>query len=291
MFIMKNILTPIVCLISSLSVSLAQSDSSAPLVEEQLPAVPTYEQFQAAFPSAIKSGETGKVGHNAEIQVQEGQVFLNGSDTSKLMESYGNLPSQYQGAIVALDEAYVITFNFDAIGYVKDDEKGDLDADELLEAFTQGEEEGNKQRVAAGLDTLTTVGWSFEPKYNETTNNLEWALLLKSGDGTETVNHNIKLLGRKGVTDATLICDPSQLTSLRPMLDQTLGGFAYTSGNKYSEFQEGDKISEYGLKALMVGGGILAVSKFGKLWKLIAGGVIAIGLFIKSKFSGKKATE
>ena len=258
---------------------------------------PTIEEIRKAFPSAVPAGATGKVGGNGEVKVHEGQIFLNSSDTAKLMESYGNLPASYDGAIVAIDESYVITFMFDAIGYVKDDEKEDLDSSEMLEVHKERQEQANEQRASQGVGSLDIEGWALEPKYNETTNNLEWALILRDEEGGKHVNHNIKVLGRKGVSNVTLICDPETLEALRPTLDMTLAGFNYTAGNKYSEFKEGDKVSEYGLKALIVGGGIFAAGKLGifallaKFWKAIVGGIVVVGAVIKSKLTGKKQQE
>jgi len=263
----------------------------------EAPAIPTIEERKVQFSSIKAPGESGNIGSHAQIKVHENQFFLGGGDTAKLMKSYGNLPSSYDGAIVANDESYLITFLFNDSGYVKDDEKEELDAAEILATFKASDEEGNKQRKAAGLDTLTTVGWAFEPRYNETTNNLESALILQSGDGSQTVNHKIQILGRKGYIDAVLLCDPSQLEALRPMLDETLAGFEYNAGNKYAEFQEGDKIAEYGLKGLLIGGGLLAAGKLGlfallgKFLKPIGLGIVAVGAGIvkfKDKIFGSK---
>lgn len=268
------------------------SNAQDPVAEEAIveDAPITFDDWKANYSSALPSGDTGKVGNIAQIKVQKDQVYLNGANASQLMVDYGNLPSSYSGAIVALDESYVITFNFENSGYVKDDEKEDLDADELLEAFKESDGPSNEARREAGLDTLTTTGWAFKPKYNESTNNLEWAIIFKDSSGGETVNHEIKLLGRKGVMNATLLCDPSQLESLRPMLDETLAGFEYTDGNKYSQFEEGDKIADYGLMGLMLGGGFLAAKLgfFAKFWKFIVAGVVGFFVLIKKAF--KKVT-
>lgn len=290
---MKNIYLIIPCLLAFMNFALAQA---APMVDatEEVQGPIMLEEIKQHFPSAKGAGEVAKLGSNATITVQEGQFFLNGSDTKKLMEMWGNLPQSYKGGILANDESYVITFTFNPIGYVKDDEKQNLDADELLEQLIEMQEAANKERKKVGKETLTVTGWATEPKYNEETNNLEWALKLKAEDGTETVNHNIKILGRKGVTDATLICDPATLDSLLPTLDNTLATFAYTQGNKYSEYKEGDKVAEYGLKALMLGGGVYAASKMGlfallgKFWKAIVAGIIVVGAALKSFIFGKK---
>lgn len=294
---MKLIKKSIIASLALTSWAIAQEPSSeAPAAnaqeQEMLPT--TYEDFKEAFRSALPAGETGTIGNSSQIKVQENQVFLNGSDAAELMENYGNLPSTYHGAIVAIDESYVITFKFEETGYVKDDEKDELDADELLKSFKESEKAANEARKEAGLGSSTIVGWAFEPKYNESTNNLEWAIIAQDETGTQYVNHEIKILGRKGVMDAVLICDPSMLESLRPMLDETLAGFEYLEGNKYSEFKEGDKIAEYGLTGLIVGGGLLAAGKLGffavigKFWKLIVGGIVAFFALIKNKIFGRK---
>lgn len=250
----------------------------------------TFDSWKETFTSAQPAGETGKLGTDATIKVQENQMFLSNSDTTKLMRMFGNPPGVYAGSIQAIDNSYTIIFDFESTGYVEDDEKGDLDADKILKAFQESEEEINKQRQAQGYGTLTTVGWAFKPKYNEATNNLEWAITFEDGEGYQTVNHKIKLLGRRGVMNATLLCDPELLSSLRPMLDETLAGFEYTDGNKYSQFEEGDMIAEYGLTGLMLGGGLLAAKLgfFSKFWKIIVAGVVGFFAVIGKFF--KKAT-
>jgi uncharacterized membrane-anchored protein len=58
-----------------------------------------------------------------------------------------------------------------------------------------------------------------------------------------------------------------------------LGGFEFTSGNKYSEFVRGDKIAEYGLAGLIVGGTGVALLKSGllqKFGKAIVVGIVAL---------------
>lgn len=247
----------------------------------------TYDDFKVNFKSALPVGEIGNL-KNAEITVGENQVYLNGTDTSRLMASYGNLPTTYNGSLVELNEYYNIVFEFENIGYVKDDEE--LDADKILKALKEADTAANEARKAQGLSTLHTVGWEIPPYYNQDTNNLEFALRFRDETGETFVNHTVKILGRKGSMNVVLICDSEDLSSLRPMLEKSLASFQYTSGNKYSEYQEGDKIAEYGLTGLIAGGALFAAAKWGgKLWKLIIVGAIAVFAFfakIKNKIFG-----
>ena len=82
-------------------------------------------------------------------------------------------------------------------------------------------------------------------------------------------------------------------------IDALLADYAYTDGNKYSEWREGDKVAEYGLTALIAGGAGIAAAKlglFGKMWKVILAAfiamkkllvvvVLAIAAFVKKLFS------
>ena len=86
-------------------------------------------------------------------------------------------------------------FEFEDVGYVKDDEKDSLDANALLESIKQGTEAGNKERRKRGWATMTILGWETPPRYNETTHNLEWAIRGQS-EGEPVINHNTRLLGR-----------------------------------------------------------------------------------------------
>lgn len=242
---------------------------------------------------------TGEVGSHANIEIPEGFRFLSGSETAKVMELFGNLPSEYEGMIGPEDLDWFVVFEFEDAGYVKDDEKDELDADELLEALQEGDKAQNEQREKLGLDTLSTVGWAVEPNYNESTNNLEWGIILESSNGNQNINFLTKLLGRHGIMHTTLICDTEDLETVLPQYQKLLTGYGYNSGQTYADYEEGDKVAEYGLKALVAGGAIFAAAKLGlfgtialwfkKAFKLVIAGVIAIGVFLKRLVTGKKA--
>jgi len=227
--------------------------------------------------------------------------FLNGADTATLMNMYGNLPDDYEGALSTEDLNWTVIFQYADEGHVKDDEKDDLDADKLLKQRKEGEEEGNKERTRQGFDTLTIVGWAVEPKYNETTNNLEWGLLLQSGDGSRTVNYQTKLLGREGFMDVTLLCNPEDLDGIMSEYQALLGSFAYVPGKTYGEYEKGDKLASYGLTALIAGGAAYGAVKTGllgtilvffkKLWYVVVAAIVAVWNGIKRFFGRITGTE
>jgi uncharacterized membrane-anchored protein len=219
----------------------------------------------------------GKLGSMAQIAIPSGYRFTDGAGASKMLEFYGNPPSEkYLGMLATEDfNEHSILFRFDDTGYIKDDEKDSLDADSMLKSIQEGTKAGNEQRRQLGLEELETVGWAVPPRYNDKTNNLEWATKLRSlRDGSVTVNHNTRLLGRHGVMRVTLLCSPSELAPLLPRYQELLTAFQYIDGERYAQFDSRtDKIAKYGLTGLVAGTGAFAAAKMGLFAKL--GGLIA----------------
>ena len=233
----------------------------------------------------------GSLGTLAEVRVPEGYVFAGGDDTRRIMEAMQNPPTGTElGFVSPLRPTWFVVFEFDEIGYVKDDEKNSLDADALLSSIQKGNEAVNQERKKRGWSTLTIVGWEVPPAYNPDTNNLEWAIKGRSDNGF-VVNHNTRVLGRKGVMKTTLVTDPFRLKQVLPEYRTLLASFNYTGGNKYAEFRRGDKIAQYGLAALIVGGaGAVAVKSglFKWLWKVLVVAALAVAGLLKGLFGRKR---
>lgn len=216
---------------------------------------------------------SGKIGNRAEIVIPQGYRFTDGAGAGKMLELLGNPPSAHHLGMLAPEalDGHFITFSFDDEGYVKDDEKDKLDADSLLETLRENQIAGNEHRTKMGLDELEIIGWAVPPRFNDRTKNLEWAIKLRSkGDNSIGINHDTRVLGRKGVMKVRLLCSPEELESLLPNYQKILDGFSYTEGERYADFsvEKGDKIAEYGLTALIAGGGAFALAKSGLLGKL-----------------------
>lgn len=238
-----------------------------------------------------KTEGSGPLGNIATLNVPSGYRFTGSAGTIKLMEAYGNLTGGDElGYISPLDMGWFAVFQFDDCGYVKDDEKDKLDASEILEQLQEGQKQANEELSKRGMSTLEVLGWQTPPFYNTQTNNLEWAIRLRGSDGSQVVNYKTKLLGRRGVMDVVLVCGEEELPTVVPEYQNLLKGFGFKKEESYAAFSKGDKIAEYGLTGLIVGGGLLVAAKSGllaKLWKPIVAGVIGIGAILKRIFVGK----
>jgi uncharacterized membrane-anchored protein len=235
-----------------------------------------------------KGPSVGELGTHAQLKVPEGYLFVGAKDTRTIMEANHNpITGHEMGFVAPAGEDWFAVFEFDDVGYVKDDEKDSLDARALLDSIEEGTEAGNKERVKRGWPTMTILGWETPPRYNDITHNLEWAIRAQS-EGAPVVNHNTRVLGRGGVMEVTLVTDPTTLAATLPKFKAMLEGFQFKEGHKYAEFRAGDKTAAYGLTGLIVGGGTAALVKTGAfkwLWKVIAAGAAGVAALARKLFS------
>lgn len=221
----------------------------------------------------------------AQIELPEGYAFAGPEDARGILRSMGNRPSGSElGLLIpnAEDQNWFIVLSWQPVGYVKDDEKGKIDADALLESIQEATEDGNAWRKENNIPALRVTGWAEPPRYDERTNNLVWATIAQSEGGSRSVNYNMRLLGRRGIVSAVLVEDVERLAASKPFAYAAMDKFSFKSGSMYSEWKQGDKVAEYGLTALVAAGaGATAVKLgfFGFLAKLFAKGgkVIAVG--------------
>jgi uncharacterized membrane-anchored protein len=232
---------------------------------------------------------SGQIGGKATIQIPAELAFLGSSDTRHFLEVNGNPPRDNEYIIAPKDLRWFGLFSFEDSGYVRDDEK--LDPDALLDELKSANRLGQEERKRRGLALLFLEGWFVEPHYDLTTRRLEWGTKLRTESSEIIVNYTIKLLGRRGVMDAVLVSDPRTLEQDTREFKAVLAGYSFNEGEGYTEFRSGDKVAEYGLSALIIGGAAAAAVKTGAfkgLAKLIGIGVLGllagIGGFFKKLF-------
>lgn len=240
--------------------------------------------------------KTETIAKIATLKTLDGEGFLDQKNSDQFLTLTDNIATGSTNILVAENQNWWATFDFEDSGYIKDDEK--IDADELLKTLKDSDEASNEYRTELGLPKLYTVGWAVEPHYDEKTKRLEWALKIKDDEGEEIINYTIRLLGRSGVMNATLVSDEENLQANIQEFKQSLAGFDFNTGQRYSEFREGDKVAEYGLAALITGGAVAVAAKKGlfatllvflaKIWKIVAIAAIALIGGFTSIFKRKK---
>ena len=227
-------------------------------------------------PRGLEGPATAQLGGIAEIMVPVGHVFFDGKTTREMMEASGEpVGGNEVGFLSPTNRGWAVYFQYNDSGYVKDDDKDKLDADKLLKSIKKGNDAGNEYRKEHGNPTLEIVGWDQKPAYDSTTHNLTWAIRATC-QGEQIVNYNTRLLGRKGVMEVILVCDPADLPKHLPEFNTLLAGYKFSTGETYAEYKPGDKVAKYGLGALVLGGAAVGAAKLGLLaW---------LGVFLKKGF-------
>ncbi|WP_395708489.1 DUF2167 domain-containing protein [Reyranella sp.] len=242
-----------------------------------------------------KAPATCNIGTVARISLTGNLRCLDSASSSKFVELNGNPPRQNTYVLAPWPLAWFSVFVFDPSGYVRDDEK--LEADSLLSVLKQQNEKGAEERRRLNLPVMRLTGWAIEPHYDLQTKRLEWGTrFVVDATGEETVNYTIRILGRSGVMSAVLVADPANLKTDIQALRAALTGFDFVTGERYSEYRQGDKTAEYGLAALIVGGAAAAAAKsgalkgFGKLILFGGIGLLAVaGAFFRRLFGRQKS--
>lgn len=241
-----------------------------------------------------KGPSSGALGNLAQVKIPEKYIFASGEDTKLLMEAMQNPVTGRELGFLAPEKApWFIVFEYDDTGYIRDDEKASLDAAAMLESIKAGNEAGNEERAKRGWPKLEITGWEQPPRYDEKTNNLEWAIRAQS-EGRPIVNFNTRILGRGGVMRVTLVAGPEELPATLPQFKAALADFSYNPGQKYAEYRQGDKLATYGLSALVVGGATAAAVKSGAfkwLWKVGGLALLAVLGFAKKLFGRRKSGD
>ena len=225
-------------------------------------------------------------GGAGELTVPKGFRYLDSAQAAFVMhklwhnppqESLGMLFPEDRGPVSDNNWAYLI--QFDPMGHVKDDDADDIKYDELLEEMQQDTEDENQKRTKQGYESVHLIGWGAPPFYDKNQHTLHWAKLLRFGDGLEeTLNYNVRILGRKGVLVFNAIAVPKQLPEIKASIPALLANVSFVKGQQYNDFSAGiDEVAAYGIGGLVAGKVLAKVGFFAiilKFWKL---GILALG--------------
>lgn len=279
----------------------------------------------SAFAASVETRKAQLQTLSDRIKYQDGQISLgDGLATVKLSDTFryvdpagtdtlltgiwGNPPSQQKslGMIVPSgfdpfsSQAWCVVLRYQEDGYVKDDDAEKINYNKLLTQMQESVRKASAQRVKDGYSSIDLVGWATPPRYDKQTHKFYWAKELKFGDSHDenTLNYNLRVLGRKGILELTAVAGMSHFPAIEKATPEILAMVDFNDGNRYADYKPGtDKIATYGLAAL-VAGGIAAKAGLFKgllvalvaLKKFLIIGVLAVIAFAKKLFGRKSAS-
>jgi uncharacterized membrane-anchored protein len=262
------------------------------------PAARLAEARRLANSVHYQTGDIVLKGDIAKVSLPGGYRFVNPADSEIILSKLWGNPSQKDvlGMITpddfdplsAASWAVIVTYADD--GYVKDDEASKINYADLLQKMKEGTTEANKAREKSGYPAIDLVGWAEAPRYDSAAHKLYWAKEVRfAGVPVNTLNYNIRMLGRSGVLVLNAVAGMPQLAEVEKATPTLLSMVDFQPGHRYSDFKQGtDKVATYGIAALVAGGIAAKVGLFKGLWvavlalkKFIIVGALAVARYAK----------
>ncbi|MBL6752140.1 MAG: DUF2167 domain-containing protein [Nevskia sp.] len=276
------------------------------LADPAPPAAPqlTAEQFMAQLKP--QHGTVPLPQGFATLQLGDDFYYLNPADAEKLLvEGWGNPPgTKTLGMVIPQSvnplhrDGWGVVITYADDGHVSDDDAAKIDYGDLLQKMQKAAEEDNAARKQKGYTPMHLVGWAEPPRYDAASHKLYWAKQYKA-DGAEddTLNYEIRVLGRKGVLEMTAVSGMRDIDSVKQQMPRVLASANFSDGNRYEDFKAGtDRMAAYGLAALVAGGIAAKAGLFAKLGlillaakKFIVLGLAGAAAFFRKLFTGRKA--
>lgn len=197
---------------------------------------------------------------------------------------------------VLAGDSWVFTISYDEMGYVEDEDAEDIDYDDLLEEQQTDTRASNEQRKELGYETVELIGWAASPYYDKNHKVLHWAKELNfGGDSVNTLNYNLRVLGRKGIFLLNAVAGMSELPEVEQNIDKVITSVSFAEGSRYNDFDpDVDEVAAWTVGGLVAGKVLAKVGFFAliaKFWKIIAIAIAGLGGTIWKFVRGKKEDE
>lgn len=272
---MKKVITILLCVLVVHAVAAIEIDSAKMF----------YDSLESSF--HYQRGEIKLDDGIGNLNVPEGFRYLDATQASYVIHDlWGNPHGEGTLGMIVPDNigitderswAFIITY--DEMGYVKDDDAGEIDYDELLKEMQSDAAAANEERVKAGYESIAIIGWAAKPYYDREKKVLHWAKEIKFGESEgSTLNYNVRILGRKGVLVLNAVASMMDLPDVQKNIEPVLASFSYQDGNRYADFNpDVDEVAAWTIGGLVAGKVLAKAGIFALLLKNIKLIALAIG--------------
>jgi uncharacterized membrane-anchored protein len=235
------------------------------------------------------------------LNVPKGFKFLNAKQTQDVLTNLWGNPEDKSvlGALVPDGKGvthsnswmFIVTYQGD--GFVKDDDANDIDYDDLLKTMKEDTQTANEERKKGCYAEVQLVGWAAKPYYDSSLKVLHWAKELKFGkDEVNTLNYDLRVLGRKGMYNISAVANMSELAEVKASIPGILKSVEFNDGHKYLDFDaDTDTVAAWTIGGLVAGKVLAKVGFFAilaKFGKIIVISLIAGFAAVKKFLFGKK---
>lgn len=219
--------------------------------------------------------------------------FYDRADAAKiLVQLWGNPPESAEGVLGLVmpagvmpdEDSWGAVVTFEDSGYVSDDDADEVDYDDLLDQLKEQTDGQNEAREQEGYPAINLVGWAERPDYDASSHSVVWAQNLAfAGNQENTLNYDVRSLGRYGVLSLNLVSTMGQLEATRKAAHAFARHAQFDRGARYQDYNAStDRVAEYGVGGLVAAGAGLAAAKklglFAILLKFLK--PLALALFV-----------
>jgi uncharacterized membrane-anchored protein len=261
---------------------------------------PEMVQFEKSLHK--QTGDVAIPEAHAKLHLGDRYYFIPADEAKTVLTKvWGNPPDVADGTLglvfekgsTIFDSVWGAVVTFQDTGYVPDKDAKTQDYDKVLADMRTAEADDNAQRQKNGYPTMHLAGWAQQPSYDPATHSLIWARDLQvSGSKVDSLNYDVRLLGRKGVLSLNMLADMDHLSDVRTAAADFGKAASFEAGSTYADYDKSvDKTAEYGLAGLVAAGaGIVVAKKLGFLAillgfkKFIIIGIAAIGATMRRWF-------
>lgn len=279
---------------------------------------PIAAQQRAAAEKLLKEldRQTGTIpipAAKADLNLGDRYYFV-GPEQSRtiLVDIWRNPPAAANGVLGMVfpkgksfvDDTWSAVITYEDTGYVSDDDAKTIDYNEMLANMKASDEAQAPDIRAQGYPAGILQRWAQAPTYDAGKHSLVWARDIKFDDTPEdSLNYDIRLLGREGVLSMNILAGISQLGEVREAAKTFASVGSFRDGARYADYNPAtDKKAEYGIAGLIAAGGAAAVAKkvgllaiLAKFGKFLLIGVVALFAafrnFIGGLFGRKAARD
>lgn len=249
----------------------------------------------------------------ATLHLGDRYYFLPADDAKKVLTQVWGNPADAVSDVLGLvlpkgttasDNVWGAVVTYDDTGYVSDKDASEQDYDQVLSDMRDAAKERNEERKKQGFSEVQIVGWAQPPSYDAQDHSLVWARQLKfeGSKGPDSLNYDVRLLGRRGVLSLNMVSDMAHLPEVRAAAADFGRAASFDRGETYADYDAStDKTAEYGLAGLVAAGvGVAAAKKLGLLAIILGFGkkflvlIVAGGMAVMRwgrKLFGRKEAE
>ena len=199
----------------------------------------------------ITGPKHASLGTLADIQVLQGYRLTDQEGARILLERMKNpVPDGLIGILAPESGKWWVVLTFTDVGYVKNADTERINPAEVLKAVQKRSEVQNNERKEQGMASIVSVDWERPPVYNVEKHLLEWAIRAET-QSSKVVNDTAMLFGRRGVLGIITV-RPYQASSDSVPLPQLIENITFKEGQRYADYQSGDKIADISLSGLII---------------------------------------